>query len=92
LPALEVRLNKPLPEVKGFITGIQRDYEAVLAAIEQHWVTGKLKGKFTGSNSLKGRCTAVADSLFCADACFLSASSAPNTLPDFHQECGDPLG
>jgi transposase len=45
LPALEVRLNKPLPEVKGFITGIQRDYEAVLAAIEQHWVTGKLKGQ-----------------------------------------------
>jgi transposase len=34
-----------IPEVKGFITGIQRDYEAVLAAIEQHWSNGQVEGQ-----------------------------------------------
>jgi transposase len=29
-------MESQIPELKSFITGVQRDYEAVLAAIEQH--------------------------------------------------------
>jgi transposase len=34
-----------IPEVMSFIAGIQRDYEAVLAAVEQRWSNGQVEGQ-----------------------------------------------
>ncbi|MGH9626223.1 MAG: ISL3 family transposase [Bryobacteraceae bacterium] len=34
-----------IPELKRFVTGLQRDYEAVTAAIEQHWSNGQVEGQ-----------------------------------------------
>jgi transposase len=34
-----------IPEVISFIAGIQRDYEAVLAAVEQRWSNGQVEGQ-----------------------------------------------
>ena len=34
-----------IPEVMSFIVGIQRDYEAVLAAVEQRWSNGQVEGQ-----------------------------------------------
>ena len=34
-----------IPELKRFATGLQRDYEAVIAAVEQHWSNGQVEGQ-----------------------------------------------
>jgi len=34
-----------IPEVRSFIAGIQRDYDAVLAAVEQRWSNGQVEGQ-----------------------------------------------
>ena len=34
-----------IPEIMSFIAGIQRDYEAVLAAVEQRWSNGQVEGQ-----------------------------------------------
>jgi transposase len=33
------------PELKRFAAGIERDYEAVSAAVEQHWSNGQVEGQ-----------------------------------------------
>jgi Transposase len=33
-----------IPELKRFVAGIERDYEAVSAAVEQHWSNGQVEG------------------------------------------------
>jgi transposase len=33
-------LESDIPELKRFVAGIQRDYEAVIAALQQHWSNG----------------------------------------------------
>jgi transposase len=38
-------MESEIPEMKGFIAGIQRDYEAVLAAVEQPWSNGQVEGQ-----------------------------------------------
>ena len=38
-------LEPEIPEMKSFIAGIQRDYEAVLAAVEQPWSNGQVEGQ-----------------------------------------------
>jgi len=34
-----------IPELKRFVAGIERDYEAVAAAVEQHWSNGQVEGQ-----------------------------------------------
>ena len=34
-----------IPEMKRFVAGIERDYEAVAAAVEQHWSNGQVEGQ-----------------------------------------------
>jgi transposase len=34
-----------IPELKRFVAGLQRDYEAVFAAVEQHWSNGQVEGQ-----------------------------------------------
>jgi transposase len=34
-----------IPELKRFVAGIQRDYEAVVAAVQQHWSNGQVEGQ-----------------------------------------------
>lgn len=34
-----------IPELKRFVAGIERDYEAVSAAVEQHWSNGQVEGQ-----------------------------------------------
>jgi hypothetical protein len=34
-----------IPELKRFVAGVQRDYEAVVAAVEQHWSNGQVEGQ-----------------------------------------------
>ena len=34
-----------VPELKRFVTGLERDYEAVIAAVEQHWSNGQVEGQ-----------------------------------------------
>ncbi len=34
-----------IPEIMSFIAGIQRDYDAVLAAVEQRWSNGQVEGQ-----------------------------------------------
>ena len=34
-----------IPELKRFAAGIERDYEAVSAAVEQHWSNGQVEGQ-----------------------------------------------
>jgi transposase len=38
-------MESEIPEMKGFIAGIQRDHEAVLAAVEQPWSNGQVEGQ-----------------------------------------------
>jgi transposase len=38
-------MESEIPEMKSFATGIQRDYEAVLAAVEQPWSNGQVEGQ-----------------------------------------------
>jgi transposase len=38
-------LASDIPELKRFVTGVQRDYEAVVAAVEQHWSNGQVEGQ-----------------------------------------------
>jgi transposase len=38
-------MESEIPEVKSFVAGIQRDYEAVLAAVEQPWSNGQVEGQ-----------------------------------------------
>ena len=34
-----------IPELKRFVAGVQRDYDAVVAAVEQHWSNGQVEGQ-----------------------------------------------
>ncbi len=34
-----------IPELKRFVAGIQRDYEAIVAAVQQHWSNGQVEGQ-----------------------------------------------
>jgi transposase len=34
-----------IPEMKVFVAGVQRDLEAVSAAVEQHWSNGQVEGQ-----------------------------------------------
>lgn len=34
-----------IPELKRFVTGLERDYEAVTAAVERHWSNGQVEGQ-----------------------------------------------
>src|SRR5277367_4189831 len=34
-----------IPELQRFVAGIERDYEAVSAAVEQHWSNGQVEGQ-----------------------------------------------
>jgi transposase len=34
-----------IPELKRFVAGIERDYDAVSAAVEQHWSNGQVEGQ-----------------------------------------------
>ena len=38
-------LASDIPELKRFVAGIERDYEAVSAAVEQHWSNGQVEGQ-----------------------------------------------
>ncbi len=38
-------LASEIPELKCFVAGVQRDYEAVVAAVEQHWSNGQVEGQ-----------------------------------------------
>jgi transposase len=38
-------LMSEIPELKCFVAGIQRDYEAVVAAVEQQWSNGQVEGQ-----------------------------------------------
>jgi transposase len=42
-----------IPELKRFITGVQRDYEAVVAAVEQTWSNGQVEGQIHRLKLLK---------------------------------------
>ncbi len=42
-----------IPELKRFVTGLQRDYEAVTAAVEQHWSNGQVEGQIHRLKLLK---------------------------------------
>ena len=39
------RAATEIPELKRFVAGIERDYEAVAAAVEQHWSNGQVEGQ-----------------------------------------------
>lgn len=38
-------LASDIPELKGFVTGIERDYDAVNAAVTQAWSNGQVEGQ-----------------------------------------------
>lgn len=38
-------LASEIPELNCFVAGIQRDYDAVAAAVEQHWSNGQVEGQ-----------------------------------------------
>jgi len=38
-------LESDIPELKCFVAGIQRDYDAVMAAVEQRWSNGQVEGQ-----------------------------------------------
>ncbi len=38
-------LESDIPELKSFVAGIQRDYEAVIAAVGQPWSNGQVEGQ-----------------------------------------------
>jgi transposase len=38
-------VESDIPELKRFVTGIERDYEAVVAAVQQHWSNGQVEGQ-----------------------------------------------
>ncbi len=38
-------IESDIPELKRFVAGIQRDYEAVVAAVRQHWSNGQVEGQ-----------------------------------------------
>jgi len=38
-------LTSDIPELKGFVTGIERDYDAVNAAVTQAWSNGQVEGQ-----------------------------------------------
>jgi transposase len=38
-------VESDIPELKRFVAGIQRDYEAVVAAVKQHWSNGQVEGQ-----------------------------------------------
>ena len=42
-----------IPELKRFVTGVQRDHEAVIAAVEQHWSNGQVEGQIHRLKLLK---------------------------------------
>ena len=42
---LATSVESDIPELKRFVTGIQRDYEAVVAAVQQHWSNGQVEGQ-----------------------------------------------
>lgn len=42
---LETSLESEIPELKPFVAGIHRDYEAVVAAVEQSWSNGQVEGQ-----------------------------------------------
>jgi transposase len=42
---LRTCMASEIPEVKRFVAGIQRDYQAVLAAVEHHWSNGQVEGQ-----------------------------------------------
>jgi transposase len=42
---LKTSLESQIPELKPFVAGLQRDYEAVVAAVEQSWSNGQVEGQ-----------------------------------------------
>jgi len=42
---LATSLASEIPELRCFVAGVQRDYEAVVAAVEQHWSNGQVEGQ-----------------------------------------------
>jgi transposase len=46
-------LESGIPELKCFVAGIQRDYDAVVAAVEQPWSNGQVEGQIHRLKLLK---------------------------------------
>lgn len=42
-----------IPELKGFVAGVERDYDAVVAAVEWHWSNGQVEGQIHRLKLLK---------------------------------------
>lgn len=38
-------VGSEIPELKRFVAGLERDHEAVMAAVEQHWSNGQVEGQ-----------------------------------------------
>jgi transposase len=69
-----------IPELERFVAGVQRDYEAVFAAVEQHWSNGQVEGQV---HRLKlHKCTAAAAFRFCAGGSYPSEPRILSALRD----------
>jgi transposase len=69
-----------IPELKRFVAGIDRDYEAVSAAVEQHWSNGQVEGQVHRLKLLNARCTVAVAFCFSAGEYYPLQSSAANAL------------
>jgi transposase len=48
-------VQSDIPELKRFVAGIQRDYEAVVEAVQQHWNNRQVEGQVHRFKLLKGQ-------------------------------------
>jgi hypothetical protein len=73
---LQEALGSSLRELRAFARGIQRDYDAVLAALRLPWSNGLLEGHVNRLKFLKRRCMVVPTLTCCA------CVSSPSALED----------
>lgn len=45
--------NSPLPELRGFATGLRKDWSAVMAGLSVHWSSGAVEGHVNRIKMLK---------------------------------------
>jgi hypothetical protein len=78
-------LASEIPELERFVGGLQRDFKAVTAAVEQCWSNGQVEGQCIALSSSSGGCTAAVDSCFYVDE-RCPSDALLRTLPDLHQK------
>ena len=88
---LNTSLELQIPELKPFVAGVQRDYEAVIAAVEQVWSNGQVEGQVRRLKLLKRQMYSRGGFLLLRRRVLPLSTSVLSALHDVTKSAEDPF-